>query len=178
MTAATLNFSNPVIKDEIEILFESKEKLVFRTVLKPSGGQAGVHYHTKITEEFKIISGELTVNLNEQKLTLKSGDHYVIKPFDCHRFLNESKNNVVFEVVVTPSIDIKRGLQVIYGLATEDKVYKNGLPKNLLSAAIAIQMMDAYVPKIPLSIQKIGIGVLAFLGKKTAVKRKLISRYC
>ncbi|MBU2062523.1 MAG: cupin domain-containing protein [Bacteroidetes bacterium] len=178
MTAATLKFSNPVIKDEIEILFESKEKLVFRTVVKPSGGQAGVHYHTKITEEFKIISGELMVNLNGKKLTLKSEDHYVIKPFDRHQFLNESKNDVVFEVMVSPSMDIKRGLQVIYGLATEDKVYKNGLPKNLLSAAIAIQMMDAYVPKIPLSIQKIGIGVLAFLGRKTAVQKKLISRYC
>jgi quercetin dioxygenase-like cupin family protein len=178
MTAATLKFSNPIIKDEIEILFESNEKLVFRTVVKPSGGQSGVHYHIKITEEFKIISGELTVNLNGQKLTLKPGDHYVIKPFDCHQFLNESKNNVVFEVVVTPSIDVKRGLQIIYGLAAEDKVYKNGLPKNILSAAIAIQMMDAYVPKIPLSIQKIGIGVLVFVGKKTAVKKKLVSRYC
>ena len=52
-------FSNPIIKDEIEILEDTVQRLVFRTYLQPDGGQTKLHYHTRFTEKFKIIEGEL-----------------------------------------------------------------------------------------------------------------------
>lgn len=178
MQVFTTKFSNPIIKDEIEIIFESQEKFIFRTLLRPTGGQSGLHYHTKISEEFKIITGELTVVINNVKRVLKRNEVVLVKPFDTHQFLNESSSDVLFEVTVTPAIEIKNGLQVIYGLADDNKVFKNGLPKNIFYAAIAIHMMDAYVPGLPLLIQKIGIKTFAFIGKKIGITKKLIACYC
>lgn len=178
MLGSNNRFSNPVIKDEIEILFESDEKLIFRTFLKPNGGQSGVHYHTKITEKFTIIEGELNVIVNNIESVLKTNNELVISALDRHQFINKSGKNVIFEVEITPSIQIKNGLQIIYGLAQDGKIYKNGLPTNIFYMAIAIKMMDAYVPDLPLFIQKTGILSLAFIGKITGLEKKIVKKYC
>ena len=178
MTTSRLKFSNPIIKDEIEIQSNSGGELVFTTLVKPGGKQAGVHYHTKITEVFTIISGELNVNVNKVPMILKKGQTLVIRPFDRHQFLNESSKDVLFKVQVTAAGDMQMGLQIIYGLANDKKVFKNGLPKNSYQAAIAIKMMDAFIPGVPLIIQKTGINVIAFIGSVIGVKKRLIARYC
>lgn len=171
-------FSNPIIKDEIEILHDTKEKLVFRTYLEAGGGQSGIHYHTKITEKFKGIEGELTVMVNGEKKKLKPNSETVIKPYDTHQFLNASGEKVIFEVEITPGLNIINGLKIFYGLAKDGKVYKNGLPKNIFYTAVGLKMLDAYVINVPLRFQKMGISILAAIAKKIGVEQKLMSRYC
>jgi len=170
-------FSNPVIKDKIEILYESEEKLIFRTYLQPKGGQSGLHYHTAITEKFKIIEGELNVIINNEKKQLQASEQAIIKKFDTHQFFNNSNEQVIFEVEITPAKEIKKALQIMYGLAKDGKVYKNGLPKNIIYTAIGIYMMDAYVPTIPRFLQKMGIIPLAYLAKSIGIEKKLILKY-
>lgn len=171
-------FSNPIIKDEIEILYESKEKLIFRTYLDAGGGQARVHYHTKITEKFKVIEGELTVILNNEKRVLSSTTETTIKPYDVHQFFNTSDKRVVFEVEIRPAQNVIKGLKIFYGLAKDEKVCKNGLPKNIFYTAVGLKMLDGYIPNVPLWFQKLGISILAAIAKKIGVEQKLISRYC
>ncbi|MFL1897436.1 cupin domain-containing protein [Aquimarina sp. 2-A2] len=178
MSSINKRFSNPIIKDEIEILYESDEKLVFRTCLQADGGQSGLHYHTKINERFKIIDGELTITVNKTKSIIKSNDEATIHPFDVHRFENTSNTAVVFEVTITPPLEIKKALQIFYGLAKDGKVYSNGLPRNILYMAIGLHMMDAYIPNVSRSMQRLGITTLAVMGKAFGLKKKLIQRYC
>ncbi|TYP71019.1 cupin domain-containing protein [Aquimarina intermedia] len=178
MSNTNKRFSNPIIKDEIEILYESDEKLVFRTYLHADGGQSGLHYHTKITEKFKVIDGELTVSINKTKIVLKPNEEAVINPSDVHQFVNTSNAAVVFEVEITPSLQIKKALQIFYGLAKDVKVYNNGLPKNIFYMAIGLHMMDAYIPNVPRSMQRLGITTLALIGEAFGLKKKLLLRYC
>lgn len=178
MVNKNIKFSNPIIKDEIEILHESSEKLIFRTYLEAGGGQANTHYHTKITEKFKVIEGELTVILNGEKRVLNSSTKAIVKPFDTHQFFNASGKAVIFEVEITPAQNIIKGLKIFYGLATDGKVYNNGLPKNIFYTAIGLQMLDAYVSNVPLRHQKIGVSILATIAKKIGVEQTLMSRYC
>jgi hypothetical protein len=84
----------------------------------------------------------------------------------------------VFKVTVNTPGKLREGLQIMYGLAEDGKVYKNGLPKNILLMAIALQKMDTYVPNIPRGVQNLGITVLAFLGKTLGLEQKLLRKYC
>lgn len=171
-------FSNPIIKDEIEVLYESEEKLIFKTFLEPKGGQTRCHYHTKITEKFRVIEGELSVILNNNERVLKCNDEVIIKKGDTHYFFNKSAEKVVFEVEILPSKQIKKALQILYGLAKDGKVYKSGLPINIFYMAIGLNMMDAYTPNVPRFIQKGSILTLATIGKIIGLEKKIILLYC
>lgn len=171
-------FSNPIIKDEIEILYDTKEKLIFRTSLESGGGQAKLHYHTKITEKFRGIEGELTVIINGEKKILKPNRETIIKPYDTHQFLNVSSRKVVFEVEITPGHNISKGLQIFYGLAKDGKVFKNGLPKNIFHTAIGLKMLDAYITNVPVLFQKFGVSLLAKIAGVIGLERKIILKYC
>src|SRR5690606_10281920 len=173
-----IRFSNPIIKDEIEILYDTKEKLIFRTYLDADGGQVALHYHSQIMETFKVIKGELTVILNTKKKRLKPNEAAQIKPYDTHQFFNATHQAVVFDVEISPANHIIKGLKIFYGLAKEGKVYKSGLPKNILYTAIGLQFMDAYSPNIPRKLQQLGISVLAVIGRVVGVERKLLTKYC
>jgi mannose-6-phosphate isomerase-like protein (cupin superfamily) len=178
MSSTKLKFSNPILKDEIEILFDSKDILVFNTSLQPQSGQTQLHYHTKITETFKVILGNLQVTLDNDIMSLKENEVKEIKPFTNHQFYNATSKTVIFEVTVNQPGQLREGLQIMYGLANDDKVYKNGLPKNLLKMAIGLQKMDAYIPGAPRFIQKMGISILARLGKVVGLEQILLNKYC
>ena len=106
------------------------------------------------------------------------GDQALILPLESHRFYNTSKQIVIFEVEVTDPKELKNALQLMYGLAKTDRVYKNGLHKNILHTAIGLHMMDAYTPGIPLPLQKIGISILAYMGRIFGIEKKLMKAYC
>ena len=178
MLAKNNKFSNPIIKDEIEILYESEEKLVFRTYLKPNGGQSGFHYHTKISETFKVIKGELNVIINKNEKKLKDKDQITIREFESHCFYNKSGKNVIFDVEITPAREMKKGLQLFYGLAKDGKVYRNNMPKNIFYLAIGVNMMDAYIPNTPIILQKISISTLLLISKVLGINKRIINKYC
>lgn len=173
MAKRNVTFSNPILNDEIEILSESEESLVFKTTLLPQSGQTQKHYHTKITEVFKVISGELQVFINNKPFLLKENETRQISPFTKHQFYNPTNKTVVFKVTVNTPGKLREGLQIMYGLAEDGKVYKN-----ILLMAIALQKMDTYVPNIPRGVQNLGIIVLAFLGKTLGLEQKLLRKYC
>ncbi len=178
MTTHKKRFSNPIIKDQIEILEDSEYKLIFRTYLQSGGGQSTFHYHSKLNEKFTIIEGELSVMLNSNEKVLKTNDEQIIKPFTIHKFYNTSDKEVIFDVEVTNAKQMKNALLIMYGLTADGKTNKDGLPNNIFHTAIGLKMMDAFTPEIPLILQKIGITVLATLGKIIGIEKILLQKYC
>jgi len=178
MQKSKLTFSNPIIKDRIVLLENSEHKLLFRTFLAPGGGQNQFHYHTRIHETFNVISGELQVNLDNNKTLLKAGSQHTILPHVNHYFSNKSNKPVVFDVQILQPKNMIQALQIMYGLTNDGKTNKDGLPNNIFHTAIGLHMMDAFSPKVPHSIQKIGISTLAFLGKILGIKKRLLTTYC
>ena len=172
-----VEFSNSVIKDRILILEDTKENLIFKTFLAPGGGQNDLHYHSKLYEEFKIIKGELKVVLDKEEKTFVTGDKQIIEPFTNHKFYNNSKSEVVFEVKISKPGQMKKALQIMYGLVEDDKATKKGLPKNLFHIAIGIHLMDAFSPKCPFLLQKAGIKLLVFIAKLLKIDKKLFAKY-
>ena len=131
MSNKKIEFSNSIIKDRIEILESSEQKLIFRTYLASGGGQNQLHYHTKINETFRVISGELNVVINDKELLLKAGKTYVIPPYTNHMFFNTSSKEVVFDVEVLNPKKMITALRIFYGLTSDGKTNSDGLPNNL-----------------------------------------------
>ena len=177
MNHKKIEFSNPILKDRIEVLEHSEDVLLFRTFLEPNGGQTTLHYHSRLHEKFKIIEGELNVMVNDDEVTLRLGDEQMITPFTRHKFYNKSTEKVVFDVEIAVPRRMLQALQIMYGLVEDGKTNKEGLPKNILHTAIGINMMDAFSPKIPYFLQKIGISILAGLGRLLGIEKMLIKKY-
>lgn len=172
-----IEFSNPIIKDRIEVLESSNHKLVFRTFLKAGGGQNELHYHTKINETFRVISGELNVVINDKELLLKEGNTYVILPRTNHMFFNSSDKEVIFDVEILHPKKMIIALRIFYGLTLDGKTNRDGLPNNIFHTAIGLNMMDAFSPKVPFILQKAGIASLSILGKIIGIEKSLIKKY-
>ena len=171
-------FSNPIIKDRIEILQDSKNTLKFRTFLEPKGGQNALHYHARIKEEFHIIEGELSVIINTKKQILRINEKQIITPFTTHKFYNDTNTTTIFDVIITEPKEMKKGLQIMYGLVEDGKTNSAGLPNNIFHTAIGLKMMDAFSPDFPLILQKLGISTFAYLGNKLGIKKALLTKYC
>jgi len=144
MNNKKIEFYNPIIKDRIEVLENSEQKLIFRTYLESGGGQNELHYHTKINETFRVISGELNVIVNDKELLLKVGSNYLIPPHTNHMFFNKSDEKVVFDVTILNPKKMITALRIFYGLTRDGKTNKDGLPNNIFHTAIGLHMMDVH----------------------------------
>ncbi|WP_405396583.1 cupin domain-containing protein [Maribacter sp. Asnod2-G09] len=178
MRNSKIEFSNPIIKDRIEIIENSEHKLTFRTFLKSGGGQTQFHYHTKINETFRVISGELNIAINNSETILRAGNEFSISPLTNHFFFNRSAKTVIFDVEILNPKKMINALRIMYGLTNDGKTNNDGLPNNIFHAAIGLNMMDAFSPKFPSIVQKIGISTLAILGKIFGIEKLLIEKYC
>ncbi|MGY6650105.1 cupin domain-containing protein [Wenyingzhuangia sp. IMCC45574] len=178
MSQKKIEFSNSIIKDRIEILNNSNQKLIFRTFLEPNGGQNQLHYHSKISETFRIIQGELNIVINNHEKKMIAGDEYSIPPYTNHMFFNKSNKEVIFDVEILNCPKMINALQIMYGLVNDRKTNRQGLPKNIFHTAIGLKMMDAFSPKVPHYIQKAGISIFAFFGKIIGIEKMLLKKYC
>jgi len=178
MQNKTIEFSNSIIKNRIEILENTALKLVFRTFLEPNGGQNQLHYHSKLNETFKVVEGELTLFIDKTEKKLACGETYCILHKTNHMFLNTSQKQVIFDVEIINPKKIINALQIIYGLANNGKTTKHGLPKNIFHIAICLNMMDTFSPKVPYVIQKYGFLAIASIGRIFKIEKRLVDRYC
>lgn len=178
MVGNKIEFSNSIIKDRIVIIEDSKYKLIFRVFLESGGGQNQLHYHSKINETFKIVKGELNIVIDSNEKILITGDEYAILSYTSHMFYNKSDKQVIFDVEIKNPQKIIKALQIMYGLTNDKKTNKEGLPNNIFHTAIGLNLMDAFSPKIPFIIQKIGISFFYILGKIFGIEKQLIKKYC
>ncbi|TKD60672.1 cupin domain-containing protein [Flavobacterium sp. ASW18X] len=170
-------FKNPYIKDEISILEDASSVLRFRTIVEPKGGQKELHFHSRITEEFLVENGVLTLETNEGSTQLKANQKIAVKPFTPHRFYNEGKNATQFVVTVKNPDCLSDGLRIMYGLVRDTKIGKNGLPKNILKSVVALYMMDAYSAKLPYTLQRLGFSMLNGIAMVLGYKKQLLLAY-
>lgn len=58
---------------------------------------------------------------------------------------------------------------MVFGLAEEGKVGKNGMP-NLLQLAVVAPLADSYAPNIPISMTNLAMTVLGGIGRLLGYK--------
>ncbi len=64
-------------------------------ITSKKGVVRGGHYHKQNTEAFFIVTGKLTVTVNEETHTFSQGDFFGIDAYDMHSFVFEEETILV-----------------------------------------------------------------------------------
>jgi hypothetical protein len=100
-----------------------------------------------------------------------------VPPHTLHRFYNNSGKSVRFLVVVTPGHPgFENALRIAYGLASDDEVYQEGTPKNLLALAYLVQLSGSKLPGV-LSLLQPVFGLGAKIAHHRGLDKRLAEKY-
>jgi len=174
-------FENPLIKDKVTFIKTARETngdySLVEVELQPGGGNS-MHYHKTFAEEFIAVDGILGVDLENKKLRLQPGDTATAEKLQIHRFYNPGNKPIRFLVKISPARQsFEDGLRIAYGLASDNRTNKKGIPKSLTHMSLLFYLTDTGLP-----------GFLSWIGffldwkAKKAIKKgvdqELIRQYC
>ncbi len=171
---------NPVQDDAVTFLVTSEESGGERSLAEldvAPGGKVTPHFHLSYTERFAVIQGELTVQVGDVRHVLSRGEELTVPIGSLHSWRNESPERTVAELELRPGQPgFETSLRVIYGLAADGKVLKNGLPRNPLHAALLLEWGETRLPGAFALLER-GLRLLARVARLARIDRKLVARY-
>jgi quercetin dioxygenase-like cupin family protein len=172
---------HPIQKDYVTFLETSASTGGKRTLaeleLAPGGGNMP-HYHMTFDEHFEVLEGELEVLVGAQTHTLRPGETKIAYVNTLHCFKNPTDKTTRFLVELRPgSTGFEQALQIAYGLATDGKANKQGLPKNIYHLAVVFVLGEGRVPGV-MSLLMPLFRLLAARARKKGIEQELLSKYC
>lgn len=173
--------TNPIIKDKVTFVqtcaATNGSNTTLHVTVMPGGGTP-LHYHKKFSETFIVEEGELTITLEGRTFTLFAGQKVTVDKGLMHRFSNESSMPVVFTTIVLPgSQGFENALQIMYGLAGDQKTDSKGVPKSLMALAVVSEISDMRLGGAGAAAAPLFL-LLSFISKVTGFQKKLIAQYC
>ena len=133
--------SNPVSGQTIEFLTTAKDSngqlLEMVSTWQPHSAQLAPHFHPRQDEVFRVLEGELTLQVRGKKYKLQKGDTVHLSAGSVHSMWNESAEKVVAHWQVSPALQTEYFLETAMGLAADGKVSEKGVPGLLQVAVMA-----------------------------------------
>ena len=138
----------------------------FDTYVEPGGAVAAAHVHPYQTERFEVLSGTLGVKAGRDTKELAAGETVVIEPGTPHMFWNAGDDTLCFRAEVRPALQFESLIETMFGLATDGKTNKKGMPNPLRLAVIANHHFeDVQLPVVPRWMQKTALALGAPVGR-------------
>ena len=142
--------TNPIIKDTItfvKLSEETKGELSELELTLMPGGGPPLHYHTRFTETFIAVEGELEVLTDDGKYLLKPGESFTVPIGVVHRFHNATAHEIKFRAVLHPGSEgFESALRIVYGLAGDGLTDDKSVPKKFVHLAIMAELSDIHLP--------------------------------
>jgi mannose-6-phosphate isomerase-like protein (cupin superfamily) len=138
----------------------------FEALIAPGGQLPSGHLHPNQSERFEFLSGSLTMKIAGRKLQTKPGEVVVVEPGTPHNFWNKTDEPVRMLVEVRPALEIESLLETMYGLASDGKTNRWGMPNPFRLAVIADAHFDEVrMPLVPSWAQRAALAVGAPIGR-------------
>jgi quercetin dioxygenase-like cupin family protein len=121
------------------------------------------HFHPMQTEKFKILSGEMTVRIEDTERIVKEGEVFTIIPNTVHSMWNHSKDKTVVNWSITPALQSERFFETMTVLS--NKTDTNKMLK-LLQLAITLHYFskEFRVAQPSIWVQEIILLLLSWIG--------------
>ena len=159
-------WENPVTRERSEIIelpWENPEQRAVAKLTALVGARVvGEHMHPALRESFSVIEGELTVVLDGRQSTLRAGESAEVEPGVWHDWWNDSDDDALVRVEVSPGTRFVHMIETLFGLAREGYVNGKGMPHPLQLAVTAREFSDVFVlRKPPHPVQKVAFAAMA-----------------
>jgi quercetin dioxygenase-like cupin family protein len=148
--------------------------LQWEHTLRPGAHVPRDHIHAAQEERFAVIAGTARVRLGKELRDLSAGESVVIPRGTAHGLYNASDAEARVHCELLPAMNTEAFFEVTYALARDGKVDKMGVP-NLLRLAVILRDLDEqhYQPGIPIAVQKLGLLVMAPIGRMLGYRAAL-----
>ena len=120
------------------------------------------HYHPYQAEDFRVVSGRLTVQVGGQTKVLGPGDTLHIPRHTVHAMWNASPDETVVNWQVTPALTTDHFFETVFGLASDGTAGANSRPP-LLQTVLLVQYFSAVfrLARPPRTIQRVLFSLLS-----------------
>ncbi|HEX9957795.1 MAG TPA: cupin domain-containing protein [Fibrella sp.] len=120
------------------------------------------HYHPNQVEDFTVVAGQLTVQIDGQTRTLGTGDTLHVSRNTVHAMWNGSENETIVNWQVRPALDTESFFETVFELSNEGKTAPDGMPPLLQRVLLAQHFSAVFrLAKPAPVIQRLVFGVLS-----------------
>lgn len=166
-------------KHSSQIIENSKETGGKRTVIRSlfhAGAAVQSHFHTKFKETFRVIEGEMSLEIDGKRIMLIAGESITVQKKAIHSF--SILNLSLVEITLEPaSPSFEQSIEIIKGTA-EDDLLQPGImdDMNLILMAITADLTNSKY------MGETGTMLKYFTKKKSAMikecKAQWLEKYC
>jgi quercetin dioxygenase-like cupin family protein len=146
MAYSNKTIRNSVTGQDIRFLQTARDTygqlLEMESTYQPQSMEPAPHYHPYQVEDFRVLSGEITVRIEGQEQVLKQGDIVHIPKNKVHSMWNDSAEEAVVNWQVRPALETEYLLETAAGLANDGKTNAAGMP-SILQVALMASRYDA-----------------------------------
>lgn len=174
--------TNPISGEKVTFISTSAEtnglKSVIEIELQPKAEGPPPHYHNAYSETFRILEGEISLQIGHEYKTAKEGDIYTVGKSQLHTFKNESGFPARIEVTLSPGHEgFENAISILFGLSKDGLVSKKGLPKKLINLAIINNLSDSHFTGV-FSFVSYLLNILISNKKMKTTQNELLKNYC
>ncbi len=142
------------------------EAVVLEAFVQPNGFVAAAHVHPCQEERFQVLGGAVGFRLGRKELVAGPGQRITVPAGTAHKFWNAGDEEAHFVCEVRPALQFEQLIETMFGLASDGKTNKKGMPNPLRLAVIAHgHFDDVRLPFPPAWMQRMGLALGAPLGR-------------
>jgi len=119
---------------------------------QPTSVASPAHLHPHQEEYFEVLSGSMTIRVNDQENIYHAGQTFGIPAGTAHAMWNGSEAETHLRWQTWPALHTEAFFEIMWGLAQEGKTNKAGVP-NLLQLAVILE--NALEPLIESSFESL-----------------------
>ncbi len=167
-------YENTVTGEYAVVLRGSEDRghgpAIVHLTARPGAHVVGEHYHPQVRERFTVLRGELDAKIAGEFRRLGPGESVMVEAGVPHDWWNASEideAHILVEIDIAPETNgdpnrFELMIGMLWGLANDGKVDRQGFPFPLQAALIAREFADVIVfTQPPRAIQHVAIGILA-----------------
>jgi quercetin dioxygenase-like cupin family protein len=153
--------------ESVTIRQSTPELLEVEASYGPSGSPPPKHLHPNQDEHFEVLAGGLTVRIDGQERTLRTGDTIDIPRTTVHQMWNAGTEPARLLWHTRPALRTEQWFSAIDALHREGRVGRNGLPGPLAFGALLSEYRDVFrLAAGPAPVVNPIVRVLGMLGRR------------
>jgi quercetin dioxygenase-like cupin family protein len=142
------------------------ERVEFEITLPPGALSPPPHFHPAQTEEWHVVAGTLSIQLDGRWRELREGDSITMPPGQVHTLRNRSQETVRVRDVHVPAGDFQQYMETLHRLSEAGKIKSLRHPSTLLYLAMVVREQRGRGGQVTASrVQRAAESLLAGIGR-------------